>query len=56
MESCKHCGKPIMEFSFEEGKQWWHMPNAGSNTTNRYCNVAGGPTAEPRLTQEVSAA
>ena len=43
MKTCKFCGQPIMEFSFAEGKQWWHMPPdfpdgpMDSNITRRHC-------------------
>jgi hypothetical protein len=32
---CKHCGEPIMRFTFKDGKQWWHA------------NTASGPVPKP---------
>jgi hypothetical protein len=24
MKVCRHCGEPILPFTFKEGEQWWH--------------------------------
>jgi hypothetical protein len=40
---CRHCGEPIMRFSFKEGKQWWHA------------NVTRGAAEHPPGTEHIRA-
>lgn len=35
MKMCRFCGCPIMEFTFKEGKQWWHLAATGY----RHCHM-----------------
>jgi hypothetical protein len=46
MSTCTHCGEPIMEFSFTEGKTWWHVDGA---TTYLHCRSSvSDKVAAPR--------
>ena len=60
MRECRHCCEPILEFTFKDGKEWWHA-NPASPThprgtehiaapAYRRCHAdPNAPYAEPQL-------
>ena len=45
---CQHCHEQIMEFEFQEGKQWWHANPLVSRVTSLHCHQdPNQPVAEP---------
>lgn len=40
---CRHCGAAIVEFTFSDGKQWWHF----GATPHLYCIGNSGAVATP---------